>query len=104
MGQRETYAAPTVGGFIPTTTRCSFNEPIMKTAADFKMANLGRSPFSYTVFSEQRLAQTIGNDLRDVYGDLTEASMPAEFLRLAAMLDDKQVSTGAMNRGHRKTA
>lgn len=104
MGQWETYAAPTVGGFIPTMTRCSFNEPIMKTAADLKMANLGRSQFSYTVFSEQRLAQTIGNDLRDVYGGLTEASMPAELLRLAAMLDDQHGSTSSVNEGHRKTA
>lgn len=55
-----------------------------------RYADLGRAALSYTVFSETMLLETIGDDLRDLYGDVGASSQPTELIRLAAMIDEQR--------------
>ncbi|RYG40133.1 hypothetical protein EON79_23115, partial [bacterium] len=55
----------------------------MTSAANTNMANISRPGHSYTVFSEARMMQKVGEDLRSLYGDMIDRSAPDELLRLA---------------------
>ena len=67
----------------------------MKTAADFRMSDINRPNRSYTVFSEARLIEVIGDDLRAYYADVAVHSAPSELLRLAALIDKKRTGADA---------
>ncbi|MHC2088420.1 hypothetical protein [Methylobacterium sp. CM6244] len=67
----------------------------MTSAANTNMANISRPGHSYTVFSEARLMQKVGEDLRSLYGDMIDRSAPDELLRLAALIDERRNETEA---------
>ncbi|MCJ2131741.1 hypothetical protein [Methylobacterium sp. E-045] len=69
----------------------------MTTSAAMAMANINRSDQSYTVYSESRMMQKVGEDLRVLYSEVIDHSMPEELLRLAARIDEKR-SAGAAKR------
>ncbi|WP_019904594.1 hypothetical protein [Methylobacterium sp. 77] len=60
----------------------------MNTAANVNMANINRPGQSYTIFSESRLMQIVGDDLRALYGDMIDPAAPEELLRLASLIDE----------------
>jgi hypothetical protein len=62
----------------------------MTSAANTNMANISRPGHSYTVFSEARMMQKVGEDLRSLYGDMIDRSAPDELLRLAALIDERR--------------
>jgi hypothetical protein len=45
---------------------------------------------SYMVFDESALLARIGNDLRDLYGDVEDSSLPGDLLHLANLIDGKR--------------
>ncbi|MBO1018712.1 MULTISPECIES: hypothetical protein [unclassified Methylobacterium] len=67
----------------------------MTSAANTNMANISRPGHSYTVFSEARMMQKVGEDLRSLYGDMIDRSAPDELLRLAALIDERRNETEA---------
>ncbi|KQO52156.1 MULTISPECIES: hypothetical protein [unclassified Methylobacterium] len=67
----------------------------MTSAANTNMANISRPGHSYTVFSEARMMQKVGEDLRFLYGDMIDRSAPDELLRLAALIDERRNETEA---------
>ncbi|WP_227439896.1 hypothetical protein [Methylobacterium sp. W2] len=69
----------------------------MSTAAAMTMANISRSGQSYTVYSESRMMQKVGDNLRTLYSEVIDPSMPEELLRLATLVDDRR-KAGAASR------
>ncbi|WP_419952717.1 hypothetical protein [Methylobacterium sp.] len=67
----------------------------MTSAANTNMTNISRPGHSYTVFSEARMMQKVGEDLRSLYGDMIDRSAPDELLRLAALIDERRNETEA---------
>ncbi|CAA2104403.1 hypothetical protein MBUL_02686 [Methylobacterium bullatum] len=61
----------------------------MSTAAAMTMANISRSGQSYTVYSESRMMQNVGDNLRTLYSEIIDHSVPEELLRLAKLIDDR---------------
>ena len=73
------------------------HECLMTASATMTMANINRSGQSYTVYSESRMMQNVGDDLRTLYSEIIDHSMPEELLRLAARIDEKRI-VGAVTR------
>ncbi|TXN31669.1 hypothetical protein FV220_05765 [Methylobacterium sp. WL19] len=61
----------------------------MSTTATMTMANISRSGQSYTVYSESRMMQNVGDNLRTMYSEIIDHSVPEELLRLAKLIDDR---------------
>lgn len=62
----------------------------MTSAANTNMANISRPGHSYTVFSESRMMQKVGEDLRSLYSELIDRTAPDELLRLAELIDERR--------------
>lgn len=63
----------------------------MKTVANNYAANFHRPGFTTSSLSETLLLAKIGDDLRQLYHDVTTSSPPAELLDLARMIDDRTI-------------
>lgn len=61
----------------------------MSTTATMTMANISRSGQSYTVYPESRMMQNVGDNLRTMYSEIIDHSVPEELLRLAKLIDDR---------------
>lgn len=59
----------------------------MKIVAHSYASHFGHSGDSLTHFSEHMLLAKIGDDLRDLYTDVTSTSQPDELLHLAHLID-----------------
>lgn len=65
-----------------------------------------RSPaagsFPYTAFDETAMLARIGSGLRNLYGNVENAELPGDLLRLASLIDEKRQTSrkkGARNSG-----
>lgn len=61
----------------------------MSTVSTMTLANISRSGQSYTIYSESKMMQNVGDNLRTLYGEIIDHSMPEELLRLAKLIDDR---------------
>ncbi|NEU12213.1 hypothetical protein G3T14_08715 [Methylobacterium sp. BTF04] len=66
----------------------------MTTTASAWTAETGSLRPSLTVFSETRMLSALGNDLRVLYDDVTDASQPDHLMQLAALIDAHRESSG----------
>ncbi|HEX8416713.1 MAG TPA: hypothetical protein VF641_03830 [Methylobacterium sp.] len=62
----------------------------MKIVAHNHAAQFGHSGHALTQFSETMLLAKIGDDLRGLYADVTDASQPDELMHLAHLIDERR--------------
>jgi hypothetical protein len=68
----------------------------MKNIATSRVANVDPFELSFTVFSETRMLSALGNDLRELYDDVTDTSQPDHLTRLAALIDARRDVSGVV--------
>ena len=68
----------------------------MKNIATSRIADIDPFGLTLTVFSESRMLSALGNDLRDLYDDVSETSQPDHLMQLAALIDARRDVSGVV--------